>query len=291
MLATRVAGATPISDLGLVWSAPPECPDAAAVRARIEQRAGTTIEALTVGAIEISVRHTGDEMIAAVTVDGDLRELRSASCDELADAVAMIVARVARVRVARREDPVEAAVVTAPPVSIDVAPSSPWSAGARVATTSAVGVLPGVAVGGELGVFVRRGSIAGELGYARWRAGSAHDLMYGDDVAIGLGAGVARLGWRFSSVPIGAWVVGELGSMTGTGAIWDDGRAASARWCAAGVGTGAHWMLGRRVELRATAEALDAVVRPRFELGDQLTVYEPARISTRVSVAVEVGWP
>ena len=89
-----VASASP-----LVWQAPSGCPDAADVRTRIERRLGASIDH-TVHGIEITVTHEHGGFVAridarALTVANDVRTLRSVRCDELADAVAVIVARLA----------------------------------------------------------------------------------------------------------------------------------------------------------------------------------------------------
>ncbi len=89
-----VASASP-----LVWTAPSGCPDAADVRTRIERRLGASIDQ-TVHGIEITVVRARGAFVAtvdarALTVANDVRTLRSARCDELADAVAVIVARLA----------------------------------------------------------------------------------------------------------------------------------------------------------------------------------------------------
>lgn len=89
---TGVAVASP-----LVWDAPAGCPDAADVQARIARRLG--IDDVVHG-VEITVVRTRAGFVAeidarALTVANDVRTLRSARCDELANAVAVIVARLA----------------------------------------------------------------------------------------------------------------------------------------------------------------------------------------------------
>lgn len=94
-----VSGAGVASAAPLVWRAPSGCPDAADVRTRIERRVGSSI-AQAVHGIEITVVRERGAYVAtidarALTVANDVRTLRSARCDELADAVAVIVARLA----------------------------------------------------------------------------------------------------------------------------------------------------------------------------------------------------
>ncbi len=89
----------------LVWDAPAGCPDAEEVRTRIAHRLGTAIPTGAslddvVHGVEITVVRTRAGFVAeidarALTVANDVRTLRSSRCDELANAVAVVVARLA----------------------------------------------------------------------------------------------------------------------------------------------------------------------------------------------------
>ncbi len=110
LLAVAVAalGSTAAAD-GFGWRAPADCPTAATVRARIDRRLDAGTE---VGTIDVSVTRvpTGGFRAVidtrAISVAGQGRTLSAARCDALADAVAVIVARLAsdahRTAVAKR---------------------------------------------------------------------------------------------------------------------------------------------------------------------------------------------
>jgi hypothetical protein len=286
LLAVAPAAAEP--ELGLAWSAPAGCPDAATMRARIEQRLGSSLDDVAVDRIAIAIERDGDALVARVDLrEPEPRTLKSASCDELADAVAVIVARIAAKRIAAREiAPAPAVVVRAP----EPAAPARWSFGARLATVSGVGALPGVGLGGELDAFVRRGPLAAELGVTSWLAGTARDSIMNDQVTVGLSAAALRLGWR-SPWPVAAWLVGEIGSMTAIGTTAYDDHRLTGQWLAIGAGVGVEWNIRRWVGLVGTFEALDTVDRTRFQLADGTIVFEPKRASARISVGAEVRWP
>jgi hypothetical protein len=91
----------------LAFRAPASCPTEASVRARIAHRLGGSLDEILVSGIDIAIARDHGRFVAridlrALTVANDIRTLTSAHCDELADAVAVVVARVARERAVRR---------------------------------------------------------------------------------------------------------------------------------------------------------------------------------------------
>src|SRR5438874_218051 len=87
-------------ELGIAWDAPASCPDRASMRTRIERRLGRSLDDVVLG-IGVDIRARGGRFVAtidlrAVTVANDVRTLTSARCDELEDAIAVVVARIAR---------------------------------------------------------------------------------------------------------------------------------------------------------------------------------------------------
>ncbi len=290
-----IAAAAPAAaepELGMAWSAPAGCPDEATMRARIEQRLGGSLDDVAIDRIAIAIERDGAALVARVDLgEPEPRTLTSASCDELADAVAVIVARVAAKRIAARP---RVAVASAPPPAVVARapePSAParWSFGARLASVSGIGALPGVGLGGELDAFVRRGPLAAELGVTRWAGASARDSIMTDEVSVGLSAAALRLGWR-APVPVALWMVGEVGTMTAVGTTLYDDRELSGRWLALGAGIGVDWNVWRWLGLVGTFEVLDTVDRTRFQTADGTTVYEPHRASARISLGAEVRW-
>ncbi len=150
--------------------------------------------------------------------------------------------------------------------------------------------MPGVGLGGELTVRALRGPLAAEVGYTRWLNGTTHDAM--DDIAldVGLSAMTVRLGWQPRALPIGAWLVGDLGSMTGVESFGIDRHALSGRWLATGAGVGIAWSPWRDLGLYGRFEVLDVVERTQFRVSSGSALYEPAAATARVSIGAEVTW-
>lgn len=107
LVLAATAHAEPRTDAALVWQAPATCPDAGEVRARIERRLGMPIDRAVHG-IEVAIEpEAGDGSggtarrfvaridLRGVTVANEVRVLTSGRCDELTDAVAVVIARLA----------------------------------------------------------------------------------------------------------------------------------------------------------------------------------------------------
>jgi hypothetical protein len=270
------------------WRAPAGCPDDVDVRARIARRLGRV--ALPDADVEVTRGDAGFAVTIERHVDSDPpRTLVSASCDELADAVAVIVARSESERARPRAiEDTPAVAAAAPPV---VAPRV-WHFGVRLAAAAGVAILPSVGIGGEVTAFVQRRELMVELGAARWidqSAAVARGTI--ERVDVGLEVATARVGWRVATMPLRAWLVGELGAMPGTGVTMTGGRNETApRWVAIGGGFGVGWRAARSLSVVLAAEALEAVERPSFRLSDGTTLYEPRQLSARGWAGVEVAW-
>jgi len=292
---------------GFVWEAPPLCPDADSVRQRIERRLG---DDTSVHGIEVKItRDRSRNFVAqidtrAITVANQVRTLTSARCDELADAVAVIVARLAiearqRQRVAVVEDvlmTVAAPRPSSPLVASEVeqtmpAPRASWGGGLRVLALSGIGMVPRVGVGGELAGFVRRNAMFGEAAYMRW-AEQPTFLVVGAPgrVDVGLHVLALRGGWASDRMPLRAWLGVELGSMTGAGVALHDPRVGAGRWIALSAGFGVAWPMSRHSRLVGTFELAVPVERAQFSLADGSEIYEPAPASARCALGFEVGW-
>ena len=282
----------------LAWRAPAECPDAGSLRTRIEQRLARPLDGLVVR-IEVDVARAAGRYVArvdlrAVTVANDVRTLTSNHCDELADAVAVIVARIASEqiahrRIALREEDEPALTAKAPP-----APPPPprrWTLGARISGVSGIGVLPKVGLGAEAALALRIHSTLAEISATRWFASAAqmHDGSPAK-VDVNLDAAAARFGWRPPTMPLRAWVGVETGTMRGTDNLALPGeQLASGRWLAAGAGFGVAWQMTSWARLVGFTESMLAIERVRFSLGD-IVVYAPSPMSFRASCGLELGW-
>ena len=283
---------------GFVWQASDDsCPDADEVRTRIERRLGMPLE---VNGIEVAISRGDAGFVATidmrgVTLSNQNRTLTSAVCDQLADAVAVIVARLAneaRRPVAVVEPPEAPEQVSESITPVRSSTRSVWGGGMRSLAVSGVGAQPRVGIGGELAGFVRYQRWYGEVSAARWRKTSAY-LTPGAPagVDVGLEAFALRGGWSPAGMPIRAWLGVELGQLVGEGVALVDPRTASGRWIAAAAGFGVAWPIARHVRLIGTIELAIPFGRPAFALTTGSEIYQSSPASARSALGLEVGWP
>jgi hypothetical protein len=299
--------AMPATAATITWSAPTGCPDEAGLKLRVEQRLGRSLDDVE-ARVDIVVTRSGNRFTARVaTVE---RTLTSSRCTELADAVAVIVARIASEAIARAEREIEEIVIYAPPrpfVAAADVPNEPvdsvepprrdgkyvpkpWTIGARVSALSGIGLLPQVGLGGEVAVTVRAGRHLAELGMARWVKSAAQFIDGGPaKVNVDLDVTVARYGWRPALMPLRAWVAVEVGNMHGAGIRLPTAQIDDGRWIAAGTGFGIAWQMTPWIRLFGSTEAMVAIERARFSNGDMI-VYAPSPMSVRTTCGLEVGW-
>lgn len=317
------ARAEPQGAAALIWHAPAGCPTAAEVRARIERRLGASLDPMAHGiAITVAIRRDGGapRFVARIDLRGasgrdEVRTLTSTHCDDLTDAVAVVVARIAseavepEVRGDRRDPPADApldapAVAPAGPAdgaaeiraerSAEPAPAVPprsWGAGVRAMGQSGIGVVPGVGVAGELGGYLRVHSLIVELAAAQWMT-SPRFLVRGAPgrVDVGLATGALRVGWGSERMPLRAWVEGEVGAIYGSSVAFYDPRVGSARWIAAGAGFAVAWPMAEHARLVGTIELVVPVRQAPFMLQDGTEVYRPGVVTVRSGLGLEIGW-
>lgn len=294
------AYAEPRTDAGLVWQAPATCPDAGEVRARIERRLGMPID-LAVHGIEVEIAPNdgpdgGGNLhgfvaridLRGVTVANEIRVLTSARCDELTDAVAVVIARLAaEIRRPPPEDPSVRIAVHAPePVAPRV-----WGGGVRTLGMSGIGAQPSVGLGGELAAYARYHAVFAELARDWWlpRSRTLH-LGAPGRVDIRLDTTALRLGWGPEALPLRGWIAGELGSIEGKGIALDDEHVGTALWAGAGAGVAVAWPMAPRVRLVGVVEVVVPFQRPRFVLHDGTELYRPDLATARCGLGLEVGW-
>ena len=309
----------------LIWRAPDGCPGAADVRARVERRLGAPAAVADRGvAVDVVDRGEGGapRFVARIVLGvrgadaaagEDVRVLSSARCDELADAVAVVIARLAaelrppagppELRIdptgglAPRSAGRAVGVPTPHLASLDRpgevrAPPSPPDRGAdlRVLGVSGIGAQPGVSVGGELAGTVRVGSAIVELAGVRWLSSSRVPHAGAPDrIDVDLGLAALRLGWGSAQLPLRAWISGELGTLrgqAGSGGL----RMGAARWLAAGGGFAVGWPMGPRARLIGTIEVVMPVQQARIVLQDGSELYRAAWAAVRSGLGLEIGW-
>jgi hypothetical protein len=286
------------ADGDLSWHAPASCPDEPALRRRVEHRLERPLDDVQVGvAVDVEVHH--GRYTARVDVDHEVRTVTSKKCGELADAVAVIVARVASDALARQplaktvaliEMPDDNMRVDEPPEPDKPAPPRTWTIGARISGVSGIGIIPKVGLGGEVAITVRRHRMLGELAATRWLTSAAQFHNGGPaKVDVNLDTAAVRWGWRPFEVPLRAWLSVETGSMSGT-SLKTSEQLEHGRWLAAGAGFGIAWQIKPWFRLLGTMEGMVALERVAFTMGDGIIVYAPAPTSVRTTCGFEVGW-
>ena len=276
----------------LEWSAPAACPARDDVQARIERRLGASLDALE-RRVTVDVSRDGGAFIARVSLDSEsdheLRTLSAESCDALADAVTVIVARVARVRphMAMMPAPATALELAVPHESPPIDNGVPVSIDVRLAALASIGVLPGAAVGGEVAAIATSGAKSFELAFIGWRETqmtSPTQMLLG--VALDQSSIAMRGGLRLGALPVHVRAGVEVGLLRGTG-LGETGTTATAPWYAATVGAVARWHAGRWLILESGAD-LAVSERVRFQTDASQDVYVTGVVSARLSVGAEV---
>jgi hypothetical protein len=311
LLVVAFAAAPAAAEPAFGWRAPVKCPGIDDVRARVERRLGGAIDGAVRG-VEIEITRDGTDFVAqidarALTVANDVRTLRSARCDELADAVAVVLARLAsEVRAAppphTAPPKIEAAFVAetrgpeetvrrdavlepAPP------PRHTWGGGLRALALSGIGALPRINIGGEIGGYLRYKRHILELAFARWVPESARfDPGAPARVDVSLDVVTLRAGWGPEDLPIRAWVSAEAGVMQGSGIAVLDPQTESAGWLAVGGGFGVAWPMAPHARLIGTFELAIPLNRTTFMLEHGADLYQPAPAAARCALGLELGW-
>ncbi|HEU4727201.1 MAG TPA: hypothetical protein VFT22_04915 [Kofleriaceae bacterium] len=289
-----VAHADPRSDAGLVWRAPSGCPDQLDVRARIERRLGMPIEQAVHGIeVEIAPDGTGAGFVARIALRGlpagaESRVLTSARCEELSDAVAIVIARLAA---EVRRAPAGPAGRSVPASEVGREAPSRWGGGIRTIGVSGVGAQPSVGLGGELAAYVRRGWMFAEIARAWWLPRSQFlNATAPARVDLQLRATAIRIGWRPEEIPLRAWIAGELGSLEGKGIAFEDDRIGTEMWAGVGAGLSVAWPMTPWLRIVGVLEAVVPFERPRFVLRGGMEVYRPDLATARSGLGLEIAW-
>jgi len=269
------------------WTAPDACPDKQALEQAVSDRLDKSLDSVPLD-VDVNVVVDGAQLTAQLTVRGaiaDSRVLTSASCSELTDAVAVVIARLAA---SLADEP--ARVQARAPIVVARAETPPWNGGLRVGGVFGTGSAPGLGVAGELGGWVARGSLAVAVSGSRWKSSSAmlEGTMSGVDVT--LQSLAVRAGWRPQDRILRTWIVAELGSIRGDAIGLSNDHSGSSRWSAVGGGGGVAIGLARQVAAVAAAEAEFVLDRTQFRVDSGAAVYTTPRFALHGSLTIEVGW-
>src|SRR5439155_20538179 len=98
LLSIAIVG-TAAADPAFVWQAPPDCPDVGDVRSRVERRLGRSLDEVAAAIIVVVAVDPAGYVARvdprALSVDNVVRTLTRRRCDAVADAVAVVGARLA----------------------------------------------------------------------------------------------------------------------------------------------------------------------------------------------------
>lgn len=172
-----------------------------------------------------------------------------------------------------------------------------WGGGVRVTGLSGVGALPGVNMGAELAVYVRRDERFVELGLGRWVPQETYVVAESPErVELGLDVWTVRGGWASQKMPLRAWLlveVGELASarqMTGYISRMVGAVDSERRWLAAGGGFGVAWPMAEHARLVGTVELAIPIERNTPMMMTTGKDYEPEAAAARCNLGLELGW-
>jgi hypothetical protein len=275
--------------IGLEWSAPPECPTAADVRAAIdvnlagEGSAGPWQSVTVRGSIEAVddawLLHLRAELPAGSVV----RDVESHACAELAEAAGLILAVVldplrfaaTSKRVAAVGSDAEAApnLAASPPVASPpkVRRRRP-AIDLRLGALGEYGSLGGLRAGVWLGVGVVTRRFRFDLAGEYW--GPRRELPFDDAPSAGVSVQLGGVAARGCVIPndgaltFAACVGVEAGAARGQGVGLDRATLSHPAWVAVVVGPELAWISKHRVGLWVAADAMVHVVRPRWTVRD-----------------------
>lgn len=295
LIVAAVLGSAGSARAQLRYDAPGSCPSVSSVEARVEQRLGRSLDPEVAATTSITIRLERGRLTAQLELATEARTLEAETCEELADAIAIIVSRLAEDHALVHVAPMRilaAQGFIAPVVvhrELGETAAHPWTLGVRLSGVSGIGIVPEVGVGAEVAISARYHAWMGELAATKWLASGA-DGHEASHVDVGLGVTSARIGWRPEHHPLRAWLGAEVGSMDGTGTNLSSTQPNSGRWFAAGGGFGIGWPLTPWLRAVGSTELLLAIERVKFAESNGTVLYAPSPISARATLGIEIGW-
>ncbi|MBL8943724.1 MAG: hypothetical protein JNK45_11270 [Myxococcales bacterium] len=278
-LALGLSAAAPEPALSLTWEAPPECPTAAEIEARV---AAVVPRIAHAAVVDARIDRVGDAWRLVLDRHSDVGrehdEMTAARCDVLADVVVVLTS-----------------IALDPTATPRPAPRrSPVRVGVAALALGDFGTLPRMTPGGSLGV----------RAFARWwsvgvRASLLRAVRVDDPQDPTLGADVAP--WSIAVIGCATPFVGDVsfplcvGPETGGMRAQTRGATGSAMaaWVAVDVGAHVVWSIAPRrlrdsLALVAGVEAVVGVRRPGFHLEGHGPLVRAGTIGVRPSLGLEV---
>lgn len=307
---TALLVAPPV-DLG--WHAPSECPDEAAARAAIDELLqGRTPPGDRRVVADVAIEPGGRGWRARVRIDDGTsvgeRDLEAASCDEVGEAAALIVAMAVDPRLAGDATPDEPPadeppIPTPPPEATDSDTEADGSRGVAIAPAPSPPVEPErerkrralklfLRAGGGVG-FGSVSTVAGvvmlavALGGHRWRMELDADVWTPRTSPQDDAIGVRVLGWTLGVRGCGSPLARKLeiplcagmraGALHGRGAGPIESRSERSPWITATAGVGLWGWIAPRFALALDVDGFVSITQPAFDLQPSgFTVRAPA---------------
>jgi hypothetical protein len=288
--------------LALSWDAPPGCPSRTQVLAEVARLLGGTIAMPQGGSVEARASVVqGPKWSVSLTTrnagQAGRRSLEAASCQDLADATALIVALMidpdavaAHAGIREVEEP--APPPTAPPPAPRPAgrPIDVWAA---MHGQASLGVLPGVDAGVGAGVGLGgqrwRVELRGTYGLRRDQTArsSAAPAAYGQFNFLG-GALAACINLGGDAIAFGPCAGAEAGMVSAKGYGVSVGFPARTAWLALGAGGYAAIALGPHLAIPVHVDVLAPLRRPRYVIKDMDgTVFQASAVGVRLVAGIE----
>jgi hypothetical protein len=288
----------------LTWDAPPECPPQSRVKSEVARLLGGSIPAPQGGVVEAraAVAKEKEWSVQLTTRTGDQigrRAIQAASCQDLADATALIVAlmidpaaveaHAGAAKVERRPEPPSPTVLVPPPVASPA--GHPIDVLAGIHGQASLGILPGVdvGIGAGFGMSGRRWRVEarGTYGLRRNQArASADPEAYGQFNFLG-GALSTCINLGDDAFAFGPCADAELGMTWAQGHGVSVGFPARTTWFALGGGAYAAIAMGRHLAIPLHLDVLAPLLRPRYVINDiKGTVYQAPAVGGRLTAGI-----
>ncbi|HET6583245.1 MAG TPA: hypothetical protein VFG69_07355 [Nannocystaceae bacterium] len=293
------------------WRAPAECPDDAAVEARVAAMLGPTDTAATRATADVSAGPAGYSVELTTFIDEaqQHRSLRATECVVLAEAVAVVVAvALDPVAVADRSStPAPPPSTTAPPpfaveppakISPLVVRTPPartrrrWSFGSRIAGGYGLGTAPGGTGLVGLALYAETGRARLEIEGRWWAPRRIERGDFGARVLLGTAsfAGCVQLGGPRVTAPLCIGL--EAGALRAGGFGLTNARVVNFPWLAPLARAAIQVRVHARVRLWLAVEGAALALRPQLQQGfaQPQRFWAAPPVSPRVMLGVDARW-
>jgi hypothetical protein len=281
--ATAARGDTPgrVPADAITWTAPAECGDVAALRARMGSYVDGPVAAGWSATVTITA--VGAEYHGAAHIGRAPREVTRTvvgrDCAEVIDALALVLGMSAQM--AAPAPPPD------PPPPPRIAPPPSTTIRARAGLAGDLGTVPrgDGGAGGQL--IAARGPWSARLGVAWLPSRFAGIASTTAGIEVGLVVGQVG-GCRRGPGAVWFCLGGEVGAMSGAPVHLSGASSVRRAWAAAGLSAARAVELTGRVALVGEVGVIAAIVRPRFILDDGTEVFAPGQVAARASLAIEI---